>query len=273
MLDVEKFPQSIGFIGCGNMAGAMLSGWLDAGLSKDRVTIISPNSKTGPRDIPVNRNWPESRPLPELLVLGVKPQKLADVADWVRPLAGPDTVVMSILAGVTYGSLMARFPEARAVVRVMPNMAVSIGKSVSTGYMPQGSDADIQAQTSALMEQLGQFYWLDSESDMHAATALAGSGPAFLFRFIDSLSKGAEASGIAPKQARQMALAMVEGAAQLAATSEYDPGTLADQVASPGGVTRAGLNVLDQDGALVQLLIETLRAATDRDAEMAQEFS
>ncbi|WOE76113.1 pyrroline-5-carboxylate reductase [Alterisphingorhabdus coralli] len=273
MPDRIEFPKSIGFIGCGNMAGAMLSGWLDAGLPKDRVTIISPNSKTGPGDIAVERNWPEGRPLPEWLVLGVKPQKLAEVADWVRPLVRPDTVVMSILAGVTHGSLKARFPEAKAIVRVMPNMAVSIGKSVSTGYMPQGSDADIQAQTTALMEQLGQFYWLDSESDMHAATALAGSGPAFLFRFIDALSKGAEANGIAPEQARQMALAMVEGAAQLAAMSEFDPGTLADKVASPGGVTRAGLNVLDQDEALAQLLTETLRAATERDAEMAQEFS
>lgn len=272
MLD---FPQSIGFIGCGNMAGAMLTGWLNAGLPKERVTIISPNRSHGPGDIGVDRSWPISKPLPQILIIGVKPQMLGDIVDWAEPLAGRDTIVISILAGVTHQALTARFPHAKMVVRIMPNMAVGIGKSVSTGFMPegaQGSDA-VRAQIAALMQQLGQFYWLDSEHDMHAATALAGSGPAFLFRFIDALSQAAQTTGIAPEQARQMALAMVEGAALLAAQSEYAPGALADKVASPGGVTRAGLNVLDQDQALVTLLTQTLRAATERDTEMGRQFS
>ncbi|MEO1044313.1 MAG: pyrroline-5-carboxylate reductase [Pseudomonadota bacterium] len=268
----DPFPRSIGFIGCGNMAGAMLRGWLDAGLPKQRVTLISPNRDYGPGDIAVHRQWPDDTPLPEWLLLGVKPQKLGEVADWVRALAGRDTVVLSILAGVKHAALAARFPEARAVVRVMPNMAVGIGKSVSTGFIGNGDDDAIRAQVAVMMRYLGQFNWLGQESDMHAATALAGSGPAFLFRFIDALSQGAEAAGIAPEKAQRMALAMVEGAAQLAAGSEYDPGMLADQVASPGGVTRAGLNILDQDEALVRLVTQTLAAATARDEEMAREF-
>lgn len=274
MTIADQFPESICFIGCGNMAGAMLTGWLHAGLDKSRVTIISPNSTHGPGGIKVDRSWPDQMPQPELLILGVKPQKLGEIASLAGPLAGPDTVVMSILAGVTHQALKARFPLARSIVRVMPNMAVSIGKSVSTGFLPADERfKDIIAlRISTLMEFLGQFIWLKTEDDMHAATALAGSGPAFVFRYIDALSKGAEAAGIAPDDALKMALGMVEGAAELAALSEDSPAVLADKVASPGGVTRAGLQVLDSDDALHVLVGAALLAATRRDKEMGEQF-
>jgi pyrroline-5-carboxylate reductase len=106
---------------------------------------------------------------------------------------------------------------------------------------------------------------------MDVVTALAGSGPAFVYRLIDALAAGAAALGLPRDQADRLALGMVEGAGALAAASPFGPGELADKVASPGGTTRAGLDVLDADGRLAALMADTLRAARDRGAEMAAE--
>jgi pyrroline-5-carboxylate reductase len=107
---------------------------------------------------------------------------------------------------------------------------------------------------------------------MAVATALAGSGPAFLFRFIDALAAAGTAMGLPEEQASRMALTMVRGASELAQHADVSPGELADRVASPGGVTRAGLDVIDAEGQLHSLLRDTLRAARDRDHAMAKEF-
>ena len=124
------------------------------------------------------------------------------------------------------------------------------------------------AAVTALMAPLGTPEWLD-ESHFDAVTALAGSGPAFVYRFIDALAQGGAALGLPAEQARRLALAMVEGAGALASASEHAPGELARRVASPGGTTEAGLRVLDADAALSELVAATLKAAADRSAEMA----
>jgi pyrroline-5-carboxylate reductase len=104
-------------------------------------------------------------------------------------------------------------------------------------------------------------------------TALAGSGPASSYRFIDALAAGAAALGLDRAQARRLALATVEGASRLAAASPHSPSELADRVASPAGTTRAGLDVLDEDGALMRLVEATIKAAAQRSAELAREAS
>jgi len=121
------------------------------------------------------------------------------------------------------------------------------------------------------MAPLGTPEWLAGEGLMHAVTALAGSGPAFVYRFIDALASGAAELGLPAEQAGRLALAMVEGAAALAAQSGHSPGELARRVASPGGTTQAGLDALDRDGAFARLIEATLRAARDRSVEMAAE--
>ena len=121
-----------------------------------------------------------------------------------------------------------------------------------------------------LLEPLGAPEWIDEE-EFDLVTALAGSGPAFVYRFIDALALAAAELGLPEDKAKRLALAMVDGAAALAAASEHDPGELARRVASPGGVTQAGLDALDQGDSLRELLVTTLRAARDRSAEMAAE--
>ncbi len=119
------------------------------------------------------------------------------------------------------------------------------------------------------MQPLGTPEWFD-EAQFDAVTALAGSGPAFVYRFIDALAQGGAALGLPPEQAQRLALATVEGAGALASASPHSPGELARRVASPGGTTEAGLKVLDAEGAIARLVEATLEAAAVRSAEMAR---
>ena len=260
---------SILIIGCGNMGGAMLAGWLAGGLDSRRITVVDPLLKVAPEGVTLLREVP-SRPklghAYDVVLLGFKPQQLGGAAPAIAPAIEPETLVLSLLAGVQLATLRGHFPAAWALVRVMPNLAAAIGKS-PIGLVGDG-DACARQMTDALMAPLGRAEWLADETQMDLLTALAGSGPAFVYRFIDALAAAAAALGMERAQADRLALAMVEGAAALAAASAHGPEALADKVASPGGVTRKGLDVLDADGRMARLAEDTLRAARDRSAEM-----
>jgi pyrroline-5-carboxylate reductase len=260
--------ESILIVGCGNMAGAMVEGWLAAGFSPARFTIVDPVRSEGPGGIPVSASLPENGRF-DAVLLGVKPQNLPEVGPQVAPLAGPHTVILSLLAGVELDSLRQAFPDARGLVRLMPNLAVSLGKA-PIALAETGLNEAERAAVADLMGPLGTPEWF-AEDRFDLVTALAGSGPAFVYRFIDALGVAATRLGLPEDQARRLALAMVEGASALAATSPHDPGKLAEMVASKGGVTRAGLDVLDNAEALGRIVTDTLRAARDRSAEMARE--
>lgn len=254
-------------IGCGNMGGAMLAGWLAAGLAPARFTVVDPYLAAAPDGVALLRELPEGRF--DAVLLGVKPQLLGDVAPALAALAGDGTTLLSILAGVEIGSLAARFPAARGLVRIMPNLAAALGKS-PVALFAHGLDEAGRAAVTDLMRPLGTPEWLADEALFDAVTALAGSGPAFVYRFIDALAAGATALGLPAEQAGRLALATVEGAALLASASAHSPGELARRVASPGGTTQAGLDALDADDALARLVAATLTAASDRSAEMAR---
>jgi pyrroline-5-carboxylate reductase len=258
--------DSILLVGCGNMGGAMLAGWLAAGLEPERFTVVDPVLAQAPAGVELLRELPQGRF--DAILLGVKPQLLDEVAPRLASLAGPDTLVLSILAGVELASLAKRFPKAKGLVRIMPNLAAAIGKS-PVALVGSGLGEPDRAAVMRLMAPLGTPEWLADESLFDLVTALAGSGPAFVYRFIDSLAAGAAALGLDPAQAQRLALATVEGAAALAAQAEVSPGELARRVASPGGTTEAGLAVLDGDGALARLAQASLAAAARRGAEMA----
>jgi pyrroline-5-carboxylate reductase len=256
-------------IGCGNMGGAMLAGWLASGIAPASFTVVDPILSAAPQGVTLLRELPASGDGFDAILLGFKPQQLAEAAPTIAPLAGATTVVLSILAGVDVATLRRRFPQAGGVVRVMPNLSAALGKS------PIGLVGDVNTEqrtlTDRLMTPLGQGEWLADEGLMDAVTALAGSGPAFIYRVIDALAQGGAALGLPREQADRLALAMVDGAAALAAQAPVSPGELARRVASPGGTTQKGLDVLDADASLARLMEATLRAARDRSAEMADE--
>ncbi|MGV3556005.1 MAG: pyrroline-5-carboxylate reductase family protein [Croceibacterium sp.] len=259
--------ESILIVGCGNMAGAMLRGWLAGGFDPARFTVVDPARPDLPRvrwldEVPSDGDF-------DAILLGVKPQLFGTVVPAVEPLAGPATTVLSLLAGVDLGTLAAAFPRAWARVRVMPNLSVEVGKA-PIALVEQGLAARARAALVELMDPLGNAEWV-SEASFDLVTALAGSGPAFVYRFIDALAVAATELGLPREQADRLALATVEGAAALAAASPHSPGELARRVASPGGMTQEGLDVLDRDQALIGLLIETLRAARDRGEQLARD--
>jgi pyrroline-5-carboxylate reductase len=262
------WPASILIVGCGNMGGAMLTGWLAGGLEPARFTVVDPVLAAAPDGVTLLRELPAGKF--DAVLLGVKPQLLGDVAPMLAALADGDTVLLSILAGVELASLAASFPHTARLVRIMPNLAAAIGRSpvalAASGLEAAGRDA-----VTALMDPLGTPEWLADEALFDVVTALAGSGPAFVYRYIDALAAGAVTLGLPQAQAQRLALATVEGAALLAAASEHSPGELARRVASPGGTTQAGLDVLDAGDALARLTEATLRAARDRSAAMAGE--
>lgn len=262
-----KKLDSILIVGCGNMGGAMLAGWLAAGSAPSRFTVLDPQLPAAPEGVELLRALPDRTF--DAVLLGVKPQLLGDVAPQLTRLAGSETIVLSILAGVELASLAARFPEAQGLVRIMPNLAAAIGKS-PVALFARGLDEAARGEVTELLEPLGLPEWLADEAQFDLVTALAGSGPAFVYRFIDALAAGAAELGLPREQAARLALATVEGAAALAAASPHGPGELARRVASPGGTTEAGLKVLDADRALGKLAEATLKAAADRSAEMAR---
>jgi len=254
-------------LGCGNMAGAMLSRWLDTGLDPAAVMVIDPNRTEAPAGLRLVGKVPLVGS-PAILLLGVKPQLFEDATKGL--VVGSGTVVLSIMAGVESATLGERFPGAAAIVRLMPNLPAALGKGVALLYSGDEAAAG-SADIKALADPLGLALWVESEKLIDAGTAISGSGPAFVYRFIDAMAAGAERLGFPADQAQQLALATVEGAALLAAGSGENPAQLAERVASPKGTTRAGLDILDADGAIYDLVRRTLKAAADRAAELAAE--
>lgn len=250
-------------IGAGNMGGAMLRRWLHTGLSAEQVMVVSPSGRAMPRGVRVVQAIPVAE-IFDTILLGLKPQGLGGVRDALRGHA--PRLLVSILAGVELATL-APLTDA-PVVRAMPNLPVAMGKGVVALHGAHGAEAGARAE--ALMTPLGLVEWIDDERQFDLVTALAGSGPAFLYRFVDALARAGEGLGLPPEQAARLALATIEGAASLAARADVPAAVLADRVASPGGSTREGLNVLDRDNALVRLLTDTLAAATRRNAAMAE---
>jgi pyrroline-5-carboxylate reductase len=242
--------------GCGNMGRAMLDGWLAGGFDPAAFVVVDPHAKDLPTGVVTNADRQFN-----IALLAIKPQIFAELAGNFETLLTPDALVISILAGTRIETLQAKLPG-RTIIRLMPNLAAALGKS-PLGLFPRQNGLD------ELFAPLGNAFWLDSEEQMDAVTALAGSGPAFVYRFIDALAGAGAKLGLSPEQALGLATSMVEGAAQLAATSDADPKELARRVTSPGGTTAAGLAVLDADGALERLVEATLTAARDRGAELA----
>jgi pyrroline-5-carboxylate reductase len=257
----------IWFIGCGNMGSAMLGRWLDAGLDPARVTVVRKSGEPVAPGVTVLTAPPPDGAVPSLVVIAVKPQMLDLIAQELAPMLDKATLLVSILAGVETDALRRRFPVPHTILRAMPNTPIAIGKGV-VALHGEGLDQAGRVRAEALMAPLGRVEWVD-ESLFDVVTALAGSGPAFLFRFVDALAAAGADAGLDADQAARLALATVAGSAALAQGSKEAPATLADRVASKGGSTRAGLDILDEPSALRALIRDTVDAAILRNREMA----
>ncbi len=263
-----SYPDNFLIFGCGNMGGAMLRGWTTSGIAPERFTVIDPAAKNLPKGV---RHYPAAAQVEgsfNAVLLGIKPQLLLQLAGELTPLLAPDAVLISILAGAQCSSIAQAFPGTN-VVRLMPNLAAELGKSPLGLYSAAMSETEKRALETWLAP-LGLPVWLDDETKMDAVTALVGSGPAFVFRFIEALGAAGATLGLEPQQAMKLAVSVAEGAALLAAKADASPQELAAQVTSPGGTTAAGLAELDENEGLAKLIEATLRAARDRGIELGK---
>lgn len=252
--------------GYGNMAAAMVEGWLGAGMSAGALTLYNPRTKPAPKGVRLVTAIPDERF--DAVMLGFKPQMLGQAAPAMRGVTR-DALVLSVLAGIDLDTLERDFPDAAGWVRFVPNLAAALGKSPNA-LASRGLDDGQRAEVTRLAEMLGSAEWLADELLFDLVTALTASGPAFVYRFIEALGTGAAALGLEPAQAERLTVQMVEGAAALASASPHSPGDLARRVASPGGMTQRGLDVLDDRRILARTVENALRAARDRSAEMGR---
>ena len=254
-------------VGCGNMAGAMVEGWRAAGVDFSGVTVIRPSgaSVEGLRTV---TNFPDEQP--RFVMLGFKPQKLDEVAPGLEPHIGNQSIVVSMLAGVTAATLRERFPRAKAIVRIMPNLPVRQRRGV-TPLFSNDSDADAKRIVEELMLLLGMAPWCSDERQIGTIGAISASGPAYIARFAEALGRAGARRGIEPGLAQAVAGQTLVGTGAFAAATGASMAEIARRVASPGGTTEAGLSVLDAAEGLKALADQVIDATLRRVDELAAE--
>ena len=247
----------IWLLGCGNMGGALLARWRAEDMGP--VAVIDPAVPGG--EMPTEGG--SGKGGPDVLVLAVKPQVWRAAVAPLVARTGPLTLVVSVMAGVTTAELASVFPGA-AIIRAMPNTPAAIGQGVTALFTTAGDLAEGAAE--ALFSAAGATVWLEDEADFDAVTAVSGSGPAYVFAFIEALAAAGAAAGLEPGLAARLARATVTGAAALAALDATPASALRERVTSPGGTTAAGLAVLLP--GLTPLLEATVTAAATRSREL-----
>lgn len=271
-------PQALDLIegtillaGAGKMGGALLTGWLNAGVPLSRIAVIEPHLSDELRqlvslDLRVNPSVDEAGEL-AALVLAVKPQTFAEAAPRLKSFCTPQTLVVSIMAGTPLGRIESGCGG--AVVRAMPNTPASIGRGMTVA-VASTKVSDVQGTfADALLSATGDIEWIDDETLMDAVTAVSGSGPAYVFLLAEELARAGVAAGLPADLAAKIARATISGSGELLRQSSLDAATLRKNVTSPGGTTAAALDVLMAEGGMSRLMTEAVAAATKRSKELA----
>ncbi|WP_438346603.1 pyrroline-5-carboxylate reductase [Methylorubrum populi] len=270
--DPTAFPTPLVLAGAGKMGAALLRGWLAGGLDPAAVTVVDPQpapeiaALCAERALRLN---PHADGPAGALVLGIKPQVLDAAAPALSPWIGPDTLVVSILAGKTIADLKRRLPAARAVVRAMPNLPASIGRGATGAVGSPEVGPQARAGAERLLASSGLVAWLDDEALIDAVTAVSGSGPAYVFLLAEALAEAGVAAGLPPDLSARLARATIAGAGALLDADTREAGQLRRDVTSPGGTTAAALAVLMREGAVPDLMREAVAAAKRRAGELS----
>lgn len=267
--------KNIAFIGAGNMARAIIQGLLAKGYpaAAIRATTSSPASAASAAEtlgIDVSADNLAAAQWAEVLVLAVKPQKLGAVCSPLKDqLAGK--LVISVAAGIDTDTLAAWLGEGLAIVRSMPNTPSQVGVGASGLYANRHASEAHRRFAGELAAATGSVTWLEDEAQMHALTAVSGSGPAYFFYFFEAMINAAVELGLSPQQARALTLQTASGAAALAAASEVEMGELKRRVMSPGGTTEQAIHHFDQAG-LASIVATAMQRAAARSESLAREL-
>ena len=261
------------FIGGGNMAAAIIGGLVarDWPAASIHVVDVMPGAlqqleqRFGVR---TSADAVAAAKAADCIVLAVKPQHLRDAARTLAPAIGRPLII-SIAAGIRCRDLARWLGSTAAIVRAMPNTPALVAAGITGLYAMPGVTAAQRADAARILDAVGTTFWVDTEAQLDAVTAVSGSGPAYVFYFIEALEQAALDLGLSPEVARQSALATFAGAVKLAADGDADPATLRARVTSKGGTTERAVGVLD-DAAVKAAFIRAVRAAAARAAEMGE---
>ncbi|MDA0781855.1 MAG: pyrroline-5-carboxylate reductase [Rickettsiales bacterium] len=264
--------QNIILVGCGKMGSALFGGLLPNLESKSQALIISPSGKGS--DFGVNLvNSASQIPddfKPEIILLAVKPQIIGNVLEEYKKYTDGNTLFISVAAGKTIKFFEDKLGKQTPIVRAMPNLPSLIKLGATTICANDIVNETQKSITTSLFESVGMAIWLDNESQMNAATGLAGSGPAYVFHFIECLIEAGIKEGLPQDTATELAISTVLGSAVMANNSDNSVTQLKEQVISPNGTTQAGIDALSKDGSLQKLIQNTVSAATRRSKELAE---
>jgi pyrroline-5-carboxylate reductase len=265
----------VGFIGGGNMAAALIGGLADKLVAGDHIHVVDPNAEALSR---LQRQFGVSTASQvdaaiaacDVIVLAVKPQQMKDVAAQLKNHINSQ-LVLSIAAGIRAVDLSRWLNGHQAIVRTMPNTPALIGMGITGMVALAGVSEQQRAMADAIMHAVGGTVWLSDEALIDAVTAVSGSGPAYVFYFIEAMQQAAVEMGLSAQQGNELAIATFVGAAHLAADSPEPVSVLRDRVTSKGGTTYAALTSMEAAG-VKDAIARALKAAAARGKEMGEEF-
>lgn len=266
--------SQIAFIGGGNMASAIIHGLLGQGYPRERITVVEPWDEARARlagqfAITALEKASAALETAEVVVWAVKPQAFREAAGETAGFTRA-ALHLSVAAGIPSQSI-ARWVGSERVVRAMPNTPALIGRGITAFYARPGVQDTDRAQVEQIIRSTGDFLWVASEDQLDAVTALSGSGPAYVFYFMEAMMAAGERMGLSPAQARQLTMATFTGASELARSSDEAPAVLRQRVTSKGGTTYAAITALDA-GRVKDLFEGALEAARARAGTLGQEF-
>ncbi|MDG0991857.1 MAG: pyrroline-5-carboxylate reductase [Luminiphilus sp.] len=274
---MTQLPQTIGFVGAGNMASAIIGGLLSAGYDPKRLCAVDPSEAALAKLRALGLSELGTQPSQgfkncELVVLAVKPQLMAAAAKGIKHHLSAHTAVMSVAAGISVNALKTQLANASLpVVRCMPNTPALVGAGASGLFASPEITAEQRAGIESVMGVVGTTVWLEEENHIDVVTAISGSGPAYFFAFMEAMITAGEKLGLDQQTASQLTLQTALGAAKLATQGSDAVSELRRNVTSPGGTTERALESFDQDN-LAQLVDRGMQACLARAQEMAKEF-
>ncbi len=268
--------RSIGpvmLVGAGKMGVALARGWLDSGLPPSNLVVVDPAPGDAAlalaEDYELEIYGEASGLKPNVLVLAVKPQIIFAVMDGLKAVVGPQTLVVSIAAGISIATISQGLQTGR-VVRTMPNTPAQVGRGMTGAVAGPEVGTEDRARVDALLSAAGQVAWFDAEGDLDAVTAVSGSGPAYVFNLVEALAAAGVAQGLSETVAMQLARQTVIGSAALMEADPAPAGVLRQNVTSPNGTTAAALAVLMADDGLTPLVGRAVDAARRRSEELGR---
>lgn len=262
-------------VGCGNMGGALASGWLSAGLSPAALKVVDPALAGGSEKFPGVECFETLEDVgaavqPAAIIVAVKPQMVPAILPGLGQWRDSGVPLVSIAAGTRIAVFRQVMGADAPVIRAMPNTPAAIGKGISAIFADTTASDEEKALAEALFSCVGEVVWLSREEDLDTVTAVSGSGPAYFFLLAEELARAANELGLDSEVANRLAAATLIGAGALLAESGEEPAALRQKVTSPKGTTEAAVGQLCADSAFAELIGRAVRAAAARSEELSR---